>query len=247
MNNAVIDSQEDENKKGENNRESFKMAFRRKLFQIYFELMKERNIDFVFASILQGIHFIQIYGLLYNTKLNLPFQDDIYTSICGVCDIFRIYPILENTGSSIYYYISAFGLIIILVLYILTLVYIDYSIKIDKFYFILPIKVLGYTSIFIYWIFMMPIIEIFAAIFSCENGLHVIDSTLVCWSGIHIFYCILFSISLVGYFVVFILVSFFYNESRPYHTDALARLDTNFETYITLYKILITIVGHFLY
>lgn len=209
--------------------------------------MKERNIDFVFASILIVIHFVQIYGLLYNTKIELPFKDDIYHSICSVCDIIRIYPILEDTESSIYYYISAFGLIIILVLYIVQLIYIDYSIKIDKFYFVLPIKVLGYKSIFIYWIFMMPIIDIFIGIFSCEDGVHMVDHTLSCWSGIHIFYCILFSISLMGYIVIFILVSFFYNESRPYHTDALARLDTNFETYITLYKILITIIGHFLY
>ena len=76
---------------------------------------------------------------------------------------------------------------------------------------------------------------------------HIIDRSLQCWSGLHIFYCILFSIALFGYFLVFLLISFFYNESRPYHTDAFSRLDTNFETHITLYKILITIVGHFLY
>lgn len=43
------------------------------------------------------------------------------------------------------------------------------------------------------------------------------------------------------------LISFFYNESRPYHTDAFARLDTNFESHVTIYKIFITIIGHFLY
>lgn len=47
--------------------------------------------------------------------------------------------------------------------------------------------------------------------------------------------------------MIFLLISFFYNESRPYHTDAFARLDTNLETYITLYRVLIVIVGHFLY
>src|SRR5690606_24838914 len=74
-----------------------------------------------------------------------------------------------------------------------------------------------------------------------------VDVTLECWSGIHIFYCILFSLSLLGYFTIFLLISFFYNESRPYHTDAFARLDCNFETYMTLYKILITVLGHFLH
>lgn len=68
--NQALDSQEDENKKGGEggggSREGFKQAFRRRLFQIYFELMKERNIDLIFASVLMAINFIQIYGLLYN-------------------------------------------------------------------------------------------------------------------------------------------------------------------------------------
>ncbi len=63
----------------------------------------------------------------------------------------------------------------------------------------------------------------------------------------HIFYCILFSLTLLTYIGIMLLISFFYNESRPYHTDAFARLDTNFETYFTLYRIVITIVGQFLY
>jgi hypothetical protein len=63
-----LDSQEDENgKKGEGgSREGFKQAFRRRIFQIYFELMKERNIDLIYAAVLMAINFIQIFGLLYN-------------------------------------------------------------------------------------------------------------------------------------------------------------------------------------
>jgi hypothetical protein len=103
----------------------------------------------------------------------------------------------------------------------------------------------------------MPIVQTFVSIFSCQalpgapagstDTYHIIDTGLQCWNGLHIFYCILFSVALFGYCIVFILISFFYNESRPYHTDAFARLDCNFETHITLYKILITILGHFLY
>ena len=51
----------------------------------------------------------------------------------------------------------------------------------------------------------------------------------------------------MGYLMIFLLVSFFFNESRPYHTDAFSRLDCNFETYLTFYKLVITIIGHFLY
>ena len=90
------------------------------------------------------------------------------------------------------------------------------------------------------------------AIFSCQpssttpgTSVLIVADNVECWSGIHIFYCALFTISLLLYLILFILISVFYNESRPYHTDAFARLDTNFETYVTLYKLLITVIGHF--
>lgn len=208
--------------------------------------MRDRNIDFVFASIMMIISFVQIYGLLYNTKINFPFQDNLYLTICQLCNIVRIYPLLE--GATVYYYwIVSYGFIAILALYISSLFYIDYSIKIEKFYFIFPIKAMRFLSSFLFWLFMVPLIETYVSIFSCLNGYHIIDTSLQCWTGIHIFYCILFSLSLLGYLTIFLLISFFFNESRPYHTDAFARLDCNFETYLTLYKLLITVVGHFLY
>jgi hypothetical protein len=118
-------------------------------------------------------------------------------------------------GYPLYYWLISFGLIVILIIYLLLLVYVDYSIKIEKFYFMLPIKLLRIASSLIFWVFSMPIIETFVAIFSCislndgtNNTYHVIDNSLQCWGGLHIFYCILFSISLFGYFLIFLLISF---------------------------------------
>jgi len=190
-----LDSQEDENggKKGEGgSREGFKQAFRRRLFQIYFELMKERNIDLIYAAVLMLIHFIQIYGLLYNEKINFPFKDDLYNTISSVCDLVRIYPLVEGNkigeGFPVYYWALSFGLIVILVIYMLLLVYVDYSIKIEKFYFMLPVKLLRYCSSLFFWVFMMPIVETFVSIFSCQalpnasasatETYHIIDRSL---------------------------------------------------------------------
>jgi hypothetical protein len=159
----------------------------------------------------------------------------------------RVYPEIQATGNGVYYWLSAFILVAILVIYILFMIYVDYSIKIEKFYFNFPVSLLRYSNIFLYWILQQPIVEIFISIYSCQDGFLVADQTLQCWGGMHIFYCILFSICLLLYIVLFLLISSFYNESRPYHTDAFSRLDTNFETYITLYRILITIIGHFVY
>lgn len=77
---------------------------------------------------------------------------------------------LESAADPVYYWIVAYCLIIVLFMYIVQLVYIDYSIKIEKFYFIFPIKIMRYLSSFIFWVLMMPIIEIFISIFSCSDG-----------------------------------------------------------------------------
>ena len=139
--------------------------------------MKERNIDFLLASVLMSIHFIQIYGLIYSERIGFPFNDDLYSIICSVCDIVRIFPLIENEAeaSPIYYWIMAYMLIIILILYYIILVFIDYSIKIGKFYFLFPIKIVRYCSTFIFWVLMMPIINTFISIFSCVDGYHYID------------------------------------------------------------------------
>ena len=111
----------------------------------------------------------------------------------------------------------------------------------------MPVKFLRIASSLIYWVLMQPIVEILISIFSCENGVHLIDKSLTCWSSMHIFYCCVFSACFVLYFNLFLMISFFYNESRPYHTDAFTRLDTNLETYLTIYRIVVTIIGHFLH
>jgi hypothetical protein len=115
-----------------------------------------------------------MYGLLYYSKIGFPFKDDIYTSIYSLCDLVRIYPLIENSGTTIYYLIAAYLFIFIMVVYILTLIYIDYSIKINKFYFIFPLQMMRYLSSLIYWVLMLPIIEVFISIYSCDHSYHII-------------------------------------------------------------------------
>ena len=67
-----------------------------------------------------------------------------------------------------YYWPLAYSLIIILVIYLVLLVYIDYSIKIEKFYFMLPTKLLRYASSLFFWVGVMPITEVFVDIFLCS-------------------------------------------------------------------------------
>jgi len=57
--------------------------------------------------------------------------------------------------------------------------------------------------------------------------------------------CGIYSLGLVLFFVISIIISLLFTESRPYHTDALTRLDTNSEMYLTIYRIILTVVSHY--
>ena len=82
-----------------------------------------------------AIHFVQIYGLLYNEKINFPFKDDLYPTISSLCDIIRIYPAIEKAGSdgALYYWILAFVFVFLLFLYLLMIFTVDYMVKLGKF------------------------------------------------------------------------------------------------------------------
>ena len=94
--NSALDANEEDGKKGESKNEGFRIALRRRLLQIYFELMKERNTDWIFAAVMIIIMFVQMFGVLYYSKINFPFKDDLYHSIYNVCDVLRIYPMIES-------------------------------------------------------------------------------------------------------------------------------------------------------
>lgn len=160
-------------------KEDFKTALRRKLFQIYNEMMAERNTDMSTAAVLLAIHFIQIYGLIYDRRLGFPFNDDIYIYLASICDVFRIYPLLETFSSTAYYGV-AFGLLALLLVY-LALLYLTDKIIEKGFGKMLsaPVAILSIASTLIYWVLMMPTIEVYVAIFDCDpNGYHHIDHTL---------------------------------------------------------------------
>lgn len=98
----------------------------------------------------------------------------------------------------------------------------------------------------IFWLFVIPATDFFISIFECdENGLHFVDKSLVCWSAKHSFYCALYSFGIILFTIISFIVSLLFTESRPYHTDALTRLDTNFEVYLTIYRIILTVVSHY--
>jgi PAS domain S-box-containing protein len=241
----MYDLNSEEEKKSEGQKETLKEKLKRKTFQIYLELMKERNISYPYAWILMGVMFLQLFGFIYYKETEFPFEDDLYITISDFLDLLRIYPAIETSKSSNNYFTFMFAMVAVLIFYVLQMLYIDYSIKIHKFYFNFPIKLQRAFNCTFYWLLLTPIVESFVSIFSCKDGYHIVARDLQCWTGIHIFYCFFFFIALLVFFIIIILMSYFYNESISSSIDVLARLDCNFEVYFAIYRIFIAILAHF--
>ncbi len=235
---------EEEDRKAEV-QETFRGKLKRHVLEVYFELMRERSLSLTFGVIMVLIMTLQMIGYVYYRKTDFPFHDDLYSSIASGADIIRVYPAIESAGNVSAYWTFQYVFLALIVIYILQGLYVGYSLHIGKFFFDFPVKLLRNMSSVFFWVLLDPFVETFVSIFSCENGRHIVDTSLTCWTGIHLFYCFLFTFALVLFIMIGLLISIFYNESRPNAIDALSRLDTSLELYLFLYRVTMAIVSHF--
>eukprot|EP00826_Nyctotherus_ovalis_P026727 TRINITY_DN20852_c0_g1_i1.p1 TRINITY_DN20852_c0_g1~~TRINITY_DN20852_c0_g1_i1.p1 ORF type:complete len:303 (-),score=41.42 TRINITY_DN20852_c0_g1_i1:34-942(-) len=212
---------------------------------IYFELMKERVMPFEFAFVAIVIAALQLIGYMHYNELDVDFKDNVFTRVSDIVSIFRIYPLLESDNATVYWALQ-FVFFALIILYILQLIYVHYSIRAKKFFVRFPLSTLRNMSSVFYWVLTGPMVEMFVSTLRCKEGYHVIDTSLKCWTGVHIFYCIFFLLGLVLFTLVCLLISILYNESRSISTDALARLDGSLEPYFFLYRVLVGIMAVFI-
>ena len=180
MNSIEIDDWQNES------HESFRDALKRRLCQIYFELMKERQMRLPFAVILMVIMSLQFIGYMFYRKTNFPFEDGMHDTISEILDVIRIYPAIESAKSTELYVTTIIIMVLYVLLYIVNLIFIDYSIGIGKFYFRFPIVILGNMSSLLIWILIGPITETMVSVFDCNGDYHQIMESTKCWEGIHI-------------------------------------------------------------
>jgi len=236
------DLNEEDDKKSEA-QESLRERFKHRLHQVYFELLKERHMPLSFAGIMCVVMTLQLIGYIYYRKTEFPFNDDLYPSIASFLDIIRIFPAIESAENSSSYQASIYIMSAFLIIYILQIIFVDYSIGIGKFYFTFPVKLLDNMSALLIWILVSPITETMASIFNCSDGYHSVMVNTECWSGLHIFLCFFCIFNFILLVLISILVALLYNESRSTSVDSLTRLDTNLELYLLLYRIGVAIIS----
>lgn len=140
--------------------------------------------------------------------------------ICNYCRIIRA---INVTGSIFFYW----ALMIFGFLYMTTmiglLIYMNYFLKNRKHYVESVVKLLRVMILLMIWVFYMPFFESFISILNCKDGLHYLDASLECFTGIHIFYVVICIIFLIMLFFINIIIAMLYNETQPVQEDCLSR------------------------
>ena len=215
-----------------------------KILSIYYELMHQRNIPFSVVSLMLSFMFLNLFGYIYSRKANFPFQNDtIYSFFAQFLEIIRIYPLIEDSRDTAYYFTILFSIVIIIFIYILSLIYVGYSIRINKYHFLFPRNYLRFMSLAFNWVLLNPIMECLLSIFLCEEGNHIIVHDMECWTGIHFLYVFIFTLFILIFISIILLICCFFNESAKYSTDSLGRLDSNLEIYLAIYRIILASSG----
>lgn len=182
--------------------------------------------------------------------MKLPFKGSLYQYVGAIFDVIRIYPAaIRNGGETTYWFFMSFPLALILI-YIILVLLVDSALNLTKgksLKLYISIRLLQFFHCLLFWVFLIPTFDFFISIFECDQttGKHKILLSLTCWSVTHACYCTIFSIGLVLFLSITILISLLHNESRPSSTDVLTRLDTNQEVYLTVYRIILVVVSHY--
>jgi len=208
------------------------VGLRIRLFRVFYWVQKDSNTSFAFAITLILLLFAQIFALLISPVMKLPFKGSLYTYVGAVFDVIRIYPAVIRNGGEITYWFFMCSPLVLILIYLTLVLLIDAALNLTKgksLRLYLSIRIIQQFHCLFFWVLLIPNFDFFISIFECDanTGKHKILTSLTCWSALHACYCAIFSVGLLLFLSVTVLISMLNNESRPSNTDALTRLDTN--------------------
>jgi len=104
------------------------------------------------------------------------------------------------------------------VLYLLAIIglllFMNYFLKNKNHYSSPVVQLLRVMITLMFWVFYLPFFESFISIVRCNaDGTHYMDSSLVCFQGLHIFFFVMCMIFLAFLFSINVIFSVLYNET----------------------------------
>ena len=144
-----------------------KETLKERIYKIFYVITKERNTDKQTAYFLILTMFIQMFDLLISPIMNLPFKGLLYTEISNFFDVVRIYPATVNSGTIRIYYGFLIGYLVVIFLYLVAAVMVDYSLRKHKYEVVWPTRILSRLSTVFFWVLVIPVTDFFISLYEC--------------------------------------------------------------------------------
>jgi hypothetical protein len=161
----------------------------------------------------------------------------------NLCGYSRVIGAINSSGSVFFYWALMLFAVLYLVTMIFLLLFMNYFLKNPKHYSGTVVQLLRIMITLMFWIFYLPFFESFVSIVRCNgDGTHYLDSSLVCFQGLHIFFFVVCMIFLTILFSINLIFSMLFNETQPIQDDSLSRMETNYEVSLVFYR---SVVGAF--
>ncbi len=107
------------------------------------------------------------------------------------------------------------------------------------------IKITRVMLLLIYSVMFFPVFDSFMSVFKCEANRHYLIHKMECYGNQHVIMIILSCIGINLFVVINLMIATLYNETQPVEDDALARLDSNFELIMFVYRISMSILSQY--
>lgn len=206
------------------------------IFNVFVEMLKNRKVSTLNASFFKVVMFLQLYGTVIRSNPNINWVDDICDdSMYQFFNFVRVIPAITSAQSTAFFwFVYSVGIIYfqcyiylacVLILEILGIfTYLVYCMVKKRQYGGWALTILKTSLTYFCYVCFSPIVECFISIEICDkNSNQINDSSIVCYSGVHIF-LIVFSLILLLFAIgILVLISVLYQKTQPMSEDALAQ------------------------
>lgn len=203
----------------------------------FFFISEGRSNSTFFSSFLIITSFIQVFSMVYDQNIDITVDTVSYPQIISFLLSVRISSIsalLANPNIFVSCIYIGFAILSVYLVLSIFAFFTTRSVLKEASYLLVSINLLAYL---IYWIFTIPIADVFFTLFKCPRTEAILGIT--CWSIPHFTHVIVFSVSFVIFLLANSIFCFFGCVCNPYSKETLSRYDWNFEFFYFFFRVVL--------
>lgn len=213
-----------------------------KFFSLFKMMMSHKKFSLYLFLVLKFLFFLQII-MLNLTSVDVD-GDYALTILNYVSNVLFTQTLVNDTTS---YNIAFMVVIVLMLIIIFTFSFLYSSVNSDNTIIKLPIELLNFINVLILHFLYGPVIQVTLISTQCSNGIHDYLQVKCYTSFLHALYLIISAIAFLVFVVYTISLSIYYHEIGAInHTKIMARNNTSYEIFITLWETSIFIFSYFI-